>query len=92
MSIRAWLAAPFIGLSLALFGAGGGGMTTVPLLAYGLHMPLKSAIASSLWIVAAVSLTSLLRQRAWGRMNIRLLTWLAVGVMAWMKAGYPVET
>ncbi len=81
MSIWVWLAAPFIGLALSLFGAGGG-MTTVPLLAYGLHMPLKSAIASSLWIVAAVSLTSLLRQRAWGRMNIRLLIWLAVGGIA----------
>ncbi len=81
MSIWAWLAAPFIGLTLALFGAGGG-MTTVPLLAYGLHMPLKSAIASSLWIVAAVSLTSLLRQRVWKRMNIRLLIWLAIGGIA----------
>jgi len=81
MSVWAWLAAPFIGLTLALFGAGGG-MTTVPLLTYGLHMPLKSAIASSLWIVAAVSLTSLLRQRAWRRMNIRLLVWLAIGGIA----------
>jgi len=78
MSIWAWVAAPFIGLTLALFGAGGG-MTTVPLLAYGLHMPLKEAIASSLWIVAAVSLTSLLRQHAWHRMNIRLLTCFALG-------------
>jgi len=81
MSIWAWIAAPFIGLLLALFGAGGG-MTTVPLLAYGLHMPLKEAIASSLWIVAAVSLTSLLRQHAWGRMNIRLIVWFAAGGMA----------
>jgi len=81
MSIWVWLAAPFIGFTLALFGAGGG-MTTVPLLAYGLHMPLKEAVASSLWIVAAVSLTSLLRQHAWHRMNIRVLTWFALGGVA----------
>ncbi len=81
MSIWVWLAAPFIGLMLALFAAGGG-MIAVPLLTYGLHMPLKSAVASSLWIIAAVSLTSLLRRRVWKYMNIRLLAWFAIGGIA----------
>lgn len=81
MSLWGWIMAPFIGLLLAMFGAGGG-MTAVPLLRYGLHLPLKEAIASSLWVVATVSLVSLIRQRAWGRMNLRLLTWFTLGGVA----------
>ena len=78
MSIWAWLLAPIIGLLLAMFGAGGG-MTTVPLLLHVLNMPLKEAIASSLWIVAAVSLAALVRQHPWRQLKPRLLAWFAAG-------------
>lgn len=78
--------APLIGLMLALFGAGGG-MLTVPLLTYGLHFPLKQAIAASLWIVAAVSLVALFRQQAWRGLNLKMLTAFAIGGMAGSTAG-----
>ncbi len=80
MSIWAWVLAPIIGLLLALFGAGGG-MTTVPLLLHVLHMPLKEAIASSLWIVAAVSLAAFVQQHPWRQLKPRLLAWFAAGGM-----------
>ncbi|RMH52732.1 MAG: sulfite exporter TauE/SafE family protein [Zetaproteobacteria bacterium] len=82
-----WLLAPLIGLLLALFGAGGG-MTTVPLLTHLLHMPLKQAIASSLWIVAAVSLAALLRHNPWREIHWPLLGWFAAGgvVGGWLGA------
>lgn len=72
------LLAPFIGLLLTIFGAGGG-MLTVPLLIHGFHLPLKSAIAASLWVVASVSLLSLLRQRAWHTLDMKLLAVFAAG-------------
>ncbi|MDQ6973627.1 MAG: sulfite exporter TauE/SafE family protein, partial [Mariprofundaceae bacterium] len=78
MSVLIWVAAPLIGLTLAMFGAGGG-MTTVPILHYGLGLPMKEAIASSLWIVAGVSLVSLWQLNVWKQLNIRLLSWFAVG-------------
>lgn len=78
--------APLIGLMLALFGAGGG-MLTVPLLTYGLHMPMKQAVAASLWIVAAVSLVALFRQRAWQSLQLRMLAVFAAGGMAGSTAG-----
>lgn len=78
--------APLIGLMLALFGAGGG-MLTVPLLTYGLHMPLKQSIAASLWIVAAVSFIALLRQRAWHGLQLRMLAVFAAGGMAGSAVG-----
>jgi uncharacterized membrane protein YfcA len=78
--------APLIGLMLALFGAGGG-MLTVPLLTYGLAFPLKQAIAASLWIVAAVSLVALFRQRAWHGLNLKMLAAFAVGGIAGSSAG-----
>ena len=78
MTLWAWLAAPLIGLMLAMFGAGGG-MTTVPIFYYGLGLSMKAAIASSLWVVVAVSLASLLQQRVWKQLNVRLLIWFAAG-------------
>ncbi len=87
MSIWFILLAPFIGLLLTLFGAGGG-MLTVPLLVHGFHLPLKSAIAASLWVVGSVSLLSLLRQKAWRALNIKLLVAFAVGGLlgSWLGA------
>jgi len=79
--------APLIGMCLAIFGAGGG-MLTVPLLAHGMGMPLKSAIAASLWIVVAVSMVALIRQRAWKQIQPKLLAYfMAGGVLgSWIGA------
>ncbi len=78
MSLWVWAIAPVIGLLLGLFGAGGG-MLTVPLLVYGVDMPLKQAIASSLWIVAGVSIVAAFHQRAWRVIHPGLLTFSSVG-------------
>jgi len=81
------LLASLIGLLLAMFGAGGG-MLTVPLLAYGMGLPLKSAIAASLWVVAFASLITLLLKQAWGSLNVKLLIFFATGGAAgsWLGA------
>jgi uncharacterized membrane protein YfcA len=78
MSFWIWLAAPLIGLLLGLFGAGGG-MLAVPLLIYGLGLPIKTAVATSLWIVAAVSLVAATQQRAWRILEPRLLGFFGLG-------------
>jgi len=78
MSLWIWLAAPLIGLLLGMFGAGGG-MLTVPLLIYGLGMPIKTAVATSLWIVATVSLVAATQQRAWRILEPRLLGFFGLG-------------
>lgn len=72
------LLAPLIGVLLALFGAGGG-MITVPLLVYGVGLPIKVAIAASLLIVASVSLVTVLRKRAWQVIRPKLLLVFAMG-------------
>jgi len=91
MSLWIWLAAPVIGLLLGLFGAGGG-MLTVPLLIYGLGMPIKTAIATSLWIVAAVSLIAATQQRAWRVLEPRLLGFFGLGGIAGGAVGAWVGT
>ena len=78
MSLWVWVLAPLIGLLLGLFGAGGG-MLTVPLLVYGAGLPLKEAIASSVWIVAAVSLVAAFHQRAWRIIQPGLLIFFSIG-------------
>jgi uncharacterized membrane protein YfcA len=78
MSLWVWAIAPLIGLLLGLFGAGGG-MLTVPLLVYGAGLPLKQAIASSLWIVAAVSVVAAFHQRAWRVVQPALLAFFSIG-------------
>ena len=87
MSAWVWLATPLIGLTLVMFGAGGG-MLSVPILYYGMGLPMKVAIASSLWIVMAVSLLSLWQLNVWKALNIRLLVWFAVGgvIGSWLGA------
>jgi len=81
------LAAPFIGLLLSLFAAGGG-MIAVPLLSYGTGMPFKQAIATSLVIVAFISLISLLQHKRWKLIDRRLHRFFAVSGMAggWLGA------
>jgi len=78
--------APLVGMFLAMFGAGGG-MLAVPLLAYGVGMPLKSAIAASLWIIVVVSLMALLRQRAWTQVQPKLLLYFMAGGVIGSWAG-----
>ena len=78
MSLWLWLLVPLIGLVLGLFGAGGG-MLTVPILMYGAALPIKQAIAVSLWIVAAVSLIAATQQRAWRVLQPNLLFFFALG-------------
>ncbi len=78
MTLWLWIAAPIIGIILGLFGAGGG-MLTVPLLVYGGGVPLKEAIALSVWIVAFVSLVAALNQRAWKVVQWRLLVFFGFG-------------
>jgi len=87
MSLWVIALAPLIGMCLAIFGAGGG-MLTVPLLAHGVGMPLKSAIAASLWIVMAVSVIALIRQRAWQQqLQPKLLAYFMVGGVIGSWAG-----
>ncbi|GAB59310.1 sulfite exporter TauE/SafE family protein [Rheinheimera nanhaiensis] len=69
----ALLGAIVIGLSLGLFGSGGS-ILTVPVLLYLLHMPPQLAIASSLLIVAAISLFGSVRNGLQ-----RLISWRHVG-------------
>ncbi len=87
MSLWVIALAPLIGIFLAIFGAGGG-MLTVPLLAHGVGMPLKSAIAASLWIVVAVSMIALIRQRAWKQVQPKLLAYFMAGgvIGSWFGA------
>ncbi len=80
MSLSLWLAAPFIGLLLSLFAAGGG-MVAVPLLSFGAGMPLKQAIATSLIIVASVSFIALLQNKRWKLIEWRLHRYFAIGGM-----------
>jgi len=78
MSLWMWLTVPLMGLVLGLFGAGGG-MLTVPILMYGAGLPIKQAIAVSLWIVAAVSLIAATHQRAWRVLQRKLLVFFSLG-------------
>lgn len=80
MTLSLWLAAPLIGLVLSLFAAGGG-MIAVPLLSFGVGMPLKQAIATSLVIVACVSLIALLQKKRWRLIEWRLHRFFAIGGM-----------
>jgi len=80
MSLALWLAAPLIGLVLSLFAAGGG-MIAVPLLSFGVGMPLKQAIATSLIIVACVSLIALMQKKRWRLIDWRLHRFFAMGGM-----------
>ncbi len=86
MSLLLWPLAFIVGIILALFGAGGG-MTTVPLLIYFGEIPLKEAIAMSLWVVAGVSVTAVIHQRAWQVLHIKLLITFAISGIIGSLAG-----
>jgi uncharacterized membrane protein YfcA len=91
MNLWMWLAVPLMGLVLGLFGAGGG-MLTVPILMYGAGLPIKQAIAVSLWIVAAVSLITATHQRAWRVLQHKLLIFFSVGGLGGSVVGAWVGT
>jgi len=78
MTVSLWLVAPLIGLVLSLFAAGGG-MIAVPLLSFGVGMPLKQAIAMSLLIVACVSLMALMYKKRWQLIEWKLHRFFAIG-------------
>jgi len=71
------LGALVIGLSLGLFGSGGS-ILTVPVLLYLLGMPAPLAIASSLLIVAAISLFGSVKNMWRGLISWRHVLWFGV--------------
>jgi uncharacterized membrane protein YfcA len=73
-----------IGVSLGFFG-GGGSILTVPLLVYVFGLDAKSAIASSLLIVGAASISGALQH--WRAGNVDLRTGLVFGI-AGMAGAY----
>ncbi|MEO3878396.1 sulfite exporter TauE/SafE family protein [Rheinheimera fenheensis] len=73
----ALLGAIVIGLSLGLFGSGGS-ILTVPVLLYLLHMPPQLAIASSLLIVAGISLFGSVRNGVQGLISWRHVWWFGL--------------
>jgi uncharacterized protein len=73
----ALLGAIVIGLSLGLFGSGGS-ILTVPVLLYLLHMPPQLAIASSLLIVAGISLFGSVRNGLQGFISWRHVFWFGL--------------
>jgi len=86
VSLLLWPLAFIVGIILALFGAGGG-MTTVPLLIYFGDIPVKEAIAMSLWVVAGVSLTAIIHQRAWEVLHMKLLITFGISGIVGSFAG-----
>ncbi|MBL1259037.1 MAG: sulfite exporter TauE/SafE family protein [Thiotrichaceae bacterium] len=86
MSLLLWPLAFIVGIILALFGAGGG-MTTVPLLIYFGDIPVKEAIAMSLWVVAGVSLTAVIHQRVWKVLHMKLLITFGISGIVGSYAG-----
>lgn len=73
----ALLGAVIIGLSLGLFGSGGS-ILTVPVLLYLLHMPAQQAIASSLLIVAGISLFGSVRNGLQQLISWRHVLWFGI--------------
>lgn len=68
-----WLAgllSVLIGVALGILG-GGGSMLTLPILLYVLHVPPKSAIATSLLVVGSTSLLGALLHARAGRVRLR---------------------
>ena len=82
----ALLGAVVIGLSLGLFGSGGS-ILTVPVLLYLLHMPPQLAIASSLLIVAGISLFGSVRNGLQGLISWRHVLWFGIPGMAGTYGG-----
>lgn len=83
-----WVAALIIGVVLGMFGAGGG-MITVPALIYFGNMPVKEAVAMSLWIVALVSLVALFQNKHWRKLQSKMLATLGItGVLGTLTGSF----
>jgi uncharacterized membrane protein YfcA len=80
------VAAALIGLVLGLLG-GGGSILTVPVLIYLAHVPVRSAIAMSLFVVAVTSLAGLVGHARAGRVRWRLGTGFAAAGMTGAYGG-----
>lgn len=81
-----FVGALIIGLSLGLFGSGGS-ILTVPVLLYLLQMPAEMAIASSLLIVAGISLLGSIPNALKGRISFRHLFWFGLPGMVGTYGG-----
>nr|WP_289363236.1 sulfite exporter TauE/SafE family protein [Alteromonas sp. ASW11-36] len=75
--LTVFISALIIGLSLGLLGAGGS-ILTVPVLAYGVGFSEKQAIVGALFIVAAISLSTVLINSRKGKINFRAAIWMSV--------------
>lgn len=82
----AFLGAIVIGVSLGLFGSGGS-ILTVPVLLYLLHMPPQLAIASSLLIVAGISLFGSVRNGLQRLVSWRHVMWFGIPGMVGTYGG-----
>jgi uncharacterized protein len=82
----ALIGALVIGLSLGLFGSGGS-ILTVPVLLYLLHMPPQLAIASSLLIVAGISLFGSVRNGLQRLISWRHVLWFGLPGMVGTYGG-----
>ncbi|WP_240223456.1 sulfite exporter TauE/SafE family protein [Rheinheimera hassiensis] len=82
----ALLGAIVIGLSLGLFGSGGS-ILTVPVLLYLLHMSPQLAIASSLLIVAGISMFGSVRNGLQRLISWRHVMWFGIPGMAGTYGG-----
>jgi uncharacterized membrane protein YfcA len=83
MSILGLALSILIGVSLGFFG-GGGSILTVPLLVYVMAVPTKPAIASSLLIVGAASISGAFQH--WRAGNVELRTGLVFGAAGMVGA------
>lgn len=86
-----FIGALIIGLSLGLFGSGGS-ILTVPVLLYLLQMPAEMAIASSLLIVAGISLLGSIPNALQRRISYRHLLWFGVPGMVGTYGGAWIGT
>lgn len=71
------ISALIIGLSLGLLGAGGS-ILTVPVLAYGVGFTEKQAIVGALFIVASISLSTVLINIRKAKINFRAAIWMSL--------------
>ncbi|MBK1990308.1 sulfite exporter TauE/SafE family protein [Sphaerospermopsis aphanizomenoides BCCUSP55] len=91
ISILGHFCAVCVGISLGLIG-GGGSILAVPILAYVLGVPLKSAIVMSLVIVGIVSLIGIIPHWQQGNVNMKTAALFAPGAMVGAYIGARIAT
>lgn len=70
MTVLGYALGILIGIALGLLG-GGGAILSVPILVYILHVPVRSAVPTSLVVVGLTSLVGMLRHHRAGYVNVR---------------------